>query len=130
MIGIPPHSPLNNPLNATSPEELRLRPEASVPDKPSFRMGVREEQAYRAMQTFLDVAEANGIRDVNPIHGRPYFDRNLNPPGNVVPLSVHLRPDLADNTYSPERLRAVNNFGTQLEAQLKQQNILNVGPAE
>ena len=130
MIGIPPHSPLNNPLNAAPPEELRQRPEAGVPDRESIRMGVREEDAYRTLDVFFDVAEANGIKDLNPSHGRPYLDNNLNPPGNVVPLSVHFRPDRPDDTYSPGHLKAVNNFGTQLDARLTQLNIRNVGPEE
>ena len=60
MIGIPPHSPLNSPLNAAPPEELRMRPQAGAPDRETIRMGVREEDAYRTLDTFFDVAEEIG----------------------------------------------------------------------
>ncbi|MBJ2239539.1 hypothetical protein ACLE2W_24215 [Pseudomonas shahriarae] len=130
MINSAPYQP-SAALSANAQpqiEELRMPPEPGMPNRQTVRVSVANEHVFPTAESFHKLADSLGIENVSVSIGAPHFADYVTPPKNVWPVSIHFRPDLPYEKFSPVQLEKVNRFDQQIDAELQRNKIVDLGP--
>ncbi|QHF45416.1 hypothetical protein PspS35_17060 [Pseudomonas sp. S35] len=109
---------------------MRMPPAPSMPDRDVIRVIVADENLYRTMELFHELARQNGISKTSVGAGKPYVADYNTPEQKVWPVSIKFFPDRPDDTFTPVHLENVNNFGKQVNEALSRAGIVKVIPVD